>query len=69
MTPEELAVINTLASAWNQFVALPVQHKHEAREFMDGIHRLQDLIAARAGYRGLWSREDVVEMLPGGGDG
>jgi DNA-binding XRE family transcriptional regulator len=53
LSDAEMAVINTLASAWNQFIALPVQHKHEAREFTDGIHRLQDLVAARPGYRGI----------------
>ena len=51
MSEQERVVLACLADAWNEFIKLPAQHPHEQQEFMHAIHRLQDLVAARAAYR------------------
>ena len=45
---KEGAVLNALADAANLFHDLERQHPNELREFVDGIHRCQALLALRA---------------------
>ena len=53
MTPDEKAVLDALAEAWNRFRDLPVAHDDDTSEFRSGIHALQDKIAARPTWRAL----------------
>lgn len=60
MNAAERGVLEALVRAWNEFVALPRQHRDELTEFKDGIHRCQSLIAVRVARRAdpdLWSNE------------
>jgi len=47
LTPEEGAVMDALVEAANLFSKLPRQHPMEMDEFVEGIHRCQDLLAVR----------------------
>lgn len=56
LTTEELAVLDTLKTAWDQFLALPSSIQDGAsatdgKDFCYLIHRLEDMIVARSGYR------------------
>jgi hypothetical protein len=50
-TADEKAVLASLVAAWQQYVALPVEHPDEIRDFTDAIHRAQDLLAIRVARR------------------
>ncbi len=51
LTPEEGEVMDALIKAWNEFAGLERQHPDELRDFTDGIHRCQDLLAVRIARR------------------
>lgn len=51
MTIPEKLVLDTLASAWNQFILLPVLHKDDQDEFRHAIHAAQNVVLAREGMR------------------
>ncbi len=51
VTAEEMGVLNLLGSAWDTFVKIPNRGEAETQEFMNGIHRLQDLVGARSTWR------------------
>lgn len=46
-TPSEQAVLCALASAWNAFLDLPVEHPDDQTDFRQVIHRAQLMIMAR----------------------
>lgn len=47
LTPEEMAVLDKLAAAWNAFIELPRQHPTHNQEFMYAIHAAQRIIMSR----------------------
>ena len=54
--PSEREVINLLSEAYNKFASLAMDyqqggHPDDTKDFCYLIHRLQDLVAARVGYR------------------
>jgi hypothetical protein len=51
MTDEERALVMSLAKAWDDFLALPVEHDDDQREFRHGIHMLQRMVLARPARR------------------
>ncbi len=53
MTKDEKKVIDALADARNLYqMLLPYGGKNEQFEFMQGIHRCQDIVLARTAIRG-----------------
>ena len=40
-------VLSKLVEAYNRFLQLPVQHDDDLRDFTDGIHRCQHVLAIR----------------------
>ncbi len=71
LTPSETAVLNSLASAWNEFLKLPGGHPDDAIEFKGAIHAAQAIIACRVATRvnpEVWSEfseppETAVEII------
>ena len=59
LNDEEKAVLDALASAWNAFVKLPVEHPDEQREFRTAIHQAQHLIMSRPVARELWAESSI----------
>lgn len=53
LTPQEGAVIDLLAEAWNAFLQLRVKHGDDVAEFRHSIHALQNQILARPARRTL----------------
>lgn len=51
LTYEEGKVMDALVAAWNTFVGLERQHPSELKDFNDGIHKCQDLLAVRIARR------------------
>ena len=51
LTQLEGEVMDALITAWNKFVGLQRQHPDEQRDFADGIHKCQDLLAVRIARR------------------
>jgi hypothetical protein len=51
LTDEEGVVMDALAEATSAYLFLPVEHMDEPGEFLDAIHRLQDLMAVRVARR------------------
>jgi len=51
LTDAEEAVMDTLVAAAEGYMSLPVQHPTEQAEFVDAIHRCQDLMAVRIARR------------------
>lgn len=47
LTDQERAVLDTLALAWNEYLALSKAHPDQDAEFRHGIHALQHQIMAR----------------------
>lgn len=64
LTAAEAGILNALGDVWNAFAQLPVDHPWAATEFMHGIHRLQEAIAARPALRIL----AVAAPPPSGGE-
>jgi hypothetical protein len=53
LTTPEILVLDTLAAAWNQFLALPITHGNDLDEFMRGIHQAQNIVMARPAFQQL----------------
>jgi hypothetical protein len=51
---EETKVLNSLADAWNLFIAMPELHQSDRQEFMQAIHAAQNIIMARPAYKELY---------------
>lgn len=51
LTKQEGVVMDALCKAVVEYYKLPVDHPTEQREFVDAIHRLQDLLAVRIARR------------------
>lgn len=51
LTDSEGEVMDALVTAWNKYVGLERQHSGEQRDFADGVHRCQDLLAIRIARR------------------
>jgi len=51
LAENEKEVLKNLALAWNQFTKLENRSEHDNKEFMDAIHRAQQLIALRVARR------------------
>jgi len=51
LTADERIVLEILAQAWNQFVELPVIHPQDQVEFMQAIHRAQNIVMSRVVMR------------------
>ncbi len=51
LTFEEGEVMDALITAWNKFIKIERQHSSELNDFAAGIHRCQDLLAARIARR------------------
>ena len=47
LTEEEQVVMDNLVAAFNAFYSLPRTHPSELQEFVNSIHRLQDLLVVR----------------------
>jgi len=51
LTIQEKRVVEALATAWNEFLKLPIDHQDDITEFRHGIHRLQEKVLAMPGRR------------------
>lgn len=51
LTDVEGEVMSSLINAFNTFCNLERQHPDEIRDFTDGIHKCQDLLAVRIARR------------------
>lgn len=51
ITPAEKEIINLLSTAWNKFIKLDEQHPSDKYEFMDAIHKAQQLLMIRDARR------------------
>jgi hypothetical protein len=47
LTPDEQAILDSLVSAWNGFMALPRVHSDELCEFRHKLHDLQRIVMVR----------------------
>jgi len=64
LTTKEQQVMDHLVEAVNQYAKLPIEHPHELDEFLQSIHRLQDMMAirvARRCYSGGWYKVSSEE--------
>lgn len=57
-TPEEKEIMSLIVEAHNKFLELERTHPMEMTEWVDSIHRLQDLLGARV------LRRDYPETFP-----
>lgn len=60
LLPKEQAVMDHLVEATNEFARLPRTHPSDMEEFIDGMHRCQQLLAMRIVrrlYAGVWFSE------------
>ena len=57
MNKAEADIVIALASAWNLFVELPIEHSDDLDEFRRAIHAAQEKILCRPARRKL--REDT----------
>jgi hypothetical protein len=64
ITPAELALVERLGECWDDFLALPVMHADDRREFRTLIHHAQEKVLARPTLRQL----ETVGMA-GGSEG
>lgn len=51
LTPEEIKALDALCNAWNHFNDLSDHGVADQREYMDAIHRCQQIIALRVARR------------------
>lgn len=64
ITPAELALVDRLGECWDDFLALPVMHGDDRREFRTLIHQAQEKVLARPTLRQL---ETVGQASPSKG--
>lgn len=58
---EEQQILRKLGEAWNEFQALSNHIQSDKKEFLDAIHRCQQIIALRVARRidpGVWRQSD-----------
>jgi hypothetical protein len=53
MTEAERQILITLATAWNLFLDLPIQHGDDVGEFRSIIHAAQEKVMARLAARAM----------------
>ncbi len=53
LMPKEMDILNLLAEAYTQFVALPKYHPWESQEFMTAIHAAQVIVMARPAQKAM----------------
>ena len=61
LTPREEKCLHHLSASYGVFLDLPIQHPDDMRDFVDAVHRIQDLIAMRIARRlfpGYWKTQD-----------
>lgn len=51
LTDNEGEIMDLLVKAWNKYIELPIQHKSECNEFVEGVHICQNLLAIRIARR------------------
>lgn len=51
LTPDEDEVMQYLMDAVNGFTQLPTQHPNDIEDFINSIHRCQDILAVRIARR------------------
>lgn len=51
LTDKEQEVMDSLVAAINRYAGLEIEHPHEFDDFLQSIHRLQDLLAIRVARR------------------
>lgn len=51
LTKNEKAVVDALASAWNLYVSLPIEHQDDQDEFRRAIHAANAKVLMRPGRR------------------
>lgn len=51
LTVDETKIMASLVAASDLYLRIPVQHDSEQRDFIDSIHRCQDLLAIRVARR------------------
>lgn len=47
LTPDEQLVMDKLMEAYAAFIRLSREHPDELRDFVDGVHKCQDVLAVR----------------------
>lgn len=47
LTDDEQIVMDKLMDAYSAFIRLAREHPDEMRDFVDGVHRCQDVLAVR----------------------
>jgi hypothetical protein len=53
LTEKELATVEALASAWNCFLKLPIEHPDDQAEFRRAIHCAQNIVLSRPARRSM----------------
>lgn len=51
ITNDEEKYMKSLVEAVNSYIRLDIQHPSERKDFIDSVHRCQDLIAVRVARR------------------
>lgn len=59
LAPQEAAVVDALAAAFNLYLQLSVEHPSDRAEFTTAIHAAQAIVLLRPGRRDLNSRANV----------
>lgn len=68
LTDDEQKALDTLADAWNLFVALPILYGQDRQEFMLAIHAAQNIILARPVLRETIVRRAGDQIPPDGNE-
>lgn len=61
LTPEEKELLQRLGEAYNLYIALDKRSEGDNKEFVDALHRLQQLVALRVARRvdpDVWSQPE-----------
>ena len=53
LTKTERRVMDATVALYEAFMGLPVEHPDDGRDFVDALHRIQDLVLSRPGRRQL----------------
>ena len=65
LTDDEKAVLRKLNELTRLYAALPAEHRSDIVEWMTAMHRLQDLVASRPGYREVAAETEVGQRKNG----
>ena len=66
LTEDEKAMLRKLRDLTEMHAKLPAQHRSEPAEWAMAMHRLQDLVASRPGYREVAAETEVGQRKNGG---